>query len=319
VKYLQPSILDILDDPNFFGGMFDDPSWDVWRTFLKALQGLVMDAAELALFRHHTNRTLAPSSPARYAELVCGRRGGKSRILAVIATYLACVIDHRPHLVPGETAVVAVIAKDRTQATVIKNYISGLMREVPTFAAMIADEILETLRLTNGVSNEIHTASVGSPRGRTFLAVLADETAFWPTGDAPNADIEVINAVRPGLTTIPCSLLLIASSPYAKRGILYQNYARYFGKDGAATLVWQGSTEEMNPNLIGDELITEMYAEDPERASAEFGAQFRSDIVAFITREAVEDCLARGVREIPPGGGFPMSRMSTRLGVARIA
>jgi hypothetical protein len=115
--------------------------------------------------------------------------------------------------------------------------------------------------------------------------------------------VEVINAVRPGLSTIPHSLLLIASSPYAKRGILYQNYAKYFGKDDAPVLVWQGTTEEMNSNLVGDALIAEMYEEDPERASAEFGAQFRSDIVAFITREAVEDCLAQDVRELPPASG----------------
>jgi hypothetical protein len=99
-------------------------------------------------------------------------------------------------------------------------------------------------------------------------------------------------------------LLLIASSPYAKRGILYTNYAKYFGKDDAPVLVWQGTTEEMNATLIGDSLIEEMYLEDPDRASAEFGAQFRSDIVAFITREAVEAVVARGVRELPPGGGI---------------
>jgi DNA-binding winged helix-turn-helix (wHTH) protein len=86
--------------------------------------------------------------------------------------------------------------------------------------------------------------------------------------------------------------------------LLYQNYARYFSKDNAPVLVWQGTTEEMNSSLVGDPLIAEMYAEDPERASAEFGAQFRSDIVAFITREAIEDCLARGIRELPPGGGI---------------
>ena len=87
--------------------------------------------------------------------------------------------------------------------------------------------------------------------------------------------MEVINAVRPGLSTIPYSLLLIASSPYAKRGIFYANYAKYFGKDDAPVLVWQGTTEEMNSSLIGDPLIAEMYAEDHERALAEFGAQFR--------------------------------------------
>lgn len=58
----------------------------------------------------------------------------------------------------------------------------------------------------------------------------------------------------------------------------------------------------MNSNLVGDELIRAMYAEDSERASAEFGAQFRSDIVAFITREAVEAVVATGMRELPPGG-----------------
>jgi hypothetical protein len=46
-----------------------------------------MDAAELAIYRHHTGHTAPPTKPARYAELVVGRRGGKSRILATIATY----------------------------------------------------------------------------------------------------------------------------------------------------------------------------------------------------------------------------------------
>ena len=154
----------------------------------------------------------------------------------------------------------------------------------------------------------MHTASIGAPRGRTFLAVLCDETAFWSVeGDSANPDVEVINAVRPGLSTIPYSLLLIASSPYAKRGVLYQNYAKYFGKDDAPVLVWQGTTEEMNSSLVGDPLIAEMYAEDHERALAEFGAQFRSDIVAFITREAVEDVVAHGMRELPSGDGITYS------------
>ena len=69
-------------------------------------------------------------------------------------------------------------------------------------------------------------------------------------------------------------------------------------------MVWQGTTEEMNSSLVGDLLIAEMYAEDHERALAEFGAQFRSDIVAFITREAIEDVVAHGVRELPPGDGI---------------
>jgi hypothetical protein len=298
------SIIAAIDDPDLFGGLFDAQSWDPWKAFLSALQALPMGDAHLALYRHHTGRSEPPPKPARYAELVVGRRGGKSRILALIATYLACVLDHSDYIVPGETPVVAIIAKDRTQARVILSYIVGFMREVPLFAELIEDELAESIRLSNGVVVEVHTASIGAPRGRTFLAVLADETAFWPMGDSANPDVEVINAVRPGLSTIPYSLLLIASSPYAKRGILYTNYSKYFGKDDAPVLVWQGTTEEMNSSLVGDPLIAEMYAEDHERALAEFGAQFRSDIVAFITREAVEDVVAHGVRELPAGDGI---------------
>jgi hypothetical protein len=298
------SIIAAIEDPDLFGGMFDAPSWDPWQVFLEALQAHPMSDAHLALYRHHTGRSELPTKPARYAELVVGRRGGKSRILALIATYLACVLDHGAYIVPGETPVVAIIAKDRTQAKVILSYIAGFIRGVPLFAELLEEELSESLRLSNGVVIEVHTASIGAPRGRTFLAVLCDETAFWPMGDSANPDVEVINAVRPGLSTIPYSLLLIASSPYAKRGILYANYAKYFGKDDAPVLVWQGTTEEMNSSLVGDPLIAEMYAEDHERALAEFGAQFRSDIVAFITREAVEDVVAHGVRELPAGDGI---------------
>ena len=302
---VSKSLLAVLDDPDLFGGLFGAPSWEPWKAFLAALQALPMSEEHLALYRKHTGRSEPPTRPARYAELVVGRRGGKSRILALIATYLACVIDHRDYIVPGETPVVAVIARDRTQAKVILNYIAGFLRSIPLFAELIEDELAESIRLSNGVVIEVHTASIGAPRGRTFLAVLCDETAFWSVeGDSANPDVEVINAVRPGLSTIPYSLLLIASSPYAKRGVLYANYAKYFGKDDAPVLVWQGTTEEMNSSLVGDLLIAEMYAEDHERALAEFGAQFRSDIVAFITREAIEDVVAHGVRELPPGDGI---------------
>ncbi len=301
---MPKTIIEVMDDPVLFGGMFAAPSWDAWRAFLAALFALPMDDDALAIYRHHTSRTDPPAKPSRYAELVVGRRGGKSRLLGLIAAYLACVLDHGPYLVPGEVAVIAIIAKDRAQAGLILGYVTGFLRSVPFFAELIADELAETVRLTNKVVIEVHTASIAAPRGRTYLAVLADETAFWPMGDSANPDVEVINAVRPGLTTIPYSILLVASSPYAKRGILYTNYSRYFGKDEAPVLVWQGTTEEMNPLLAGDSLIAEMYAEDPDRAAAEFGALFRSDIVAFITREAIEGVVPRGIRELPPGGGI---------------
>ena len=127
-----------------FGGMgFDAPSWEPWTAFLAALQALPMSGSiwlSTASIRAAASRLRVQRGMLK---LVVGRRGGKSRILALIATYLACVIDHRDYIVPGETPVVAVIARDRTQAKVILNYIAGFLRSIPLFAELIEDELAE--------------------------------------------------------------------------------------------------------------------------------------------------------------------------------
>ena len=195
-KALKPApqaatILDALDDPGLFAGMFDAPSWTPWKAFLRTLWVLPLGDSDLALFRHHTGRERPPTKPSRYASLVCGRRGGKSRILGLIAAYLATVPDHAKFLVPGETGVIAVIAADRRQARIILSYIAGTLRAAPMLAGMIVEELAESIRLDNGILVEVHTASIGAPRGRTFIAVLCDESAFWPSGDSANPDVEV--------------------------------------------------------------------------------------------------------------------------------
>jgi len=66
--------------------------------------------------------------PAGYLEawLICGRRSGKSFILALIASYLAVFKDWREHLAPGEVATIMVLASDRKQARAIfRFYISS--------------------------------------------------------------------------------------------------------------------------------------------------------------------------------------------------
>ncbi len=209
-----------LDDADLFAPLFPSASWGAWRAFLGAFCGLPLSNEALALYRHHTGRLAPPAQPFREAALVIGRRGGKSRVLGLIAAYLATFASYDPYIAPGEQPVVAIIAADRRQARVLLRYVVGTLRAVPMLAAMIDGEPLaESVALTNGVVIEIHTGSIGSPRGRTFVAVLADEIAFWHTDDAAaNPDTEVIAAVRAGLASIPNSVLLIASSPYAKRG-----------------------------------------------------------------------------------------------------
>jgi hypothetical protein len=49
--------------------------------------------------------------------------------------------------------------------------------------------------------------------------------------------------------------------------------------------------------------VDRAYEEDPDSAAAEYGAEFRSDIEQFISREAIETCVATGVKARAPVSG----------------
>jgi len=99
------------------------------------------------------------------------------------------------------------------------------------------------------------------------------------------------------MTTIPGSLLLCASSPYAKRGALWDAYRRYFGTDDRDVLVWKAATREMNPS-VPKAVVNRQR--DPASAAAEYNAEFRSDIDSFIPREVVDAVISPGVFERAP-------------------
>ena len=106
------------------------------------------------------------------------------------------------------------------------------------------------------------------------------------------------------MATIPNAMLLCASSPYARKGALWEAYHRYFGQDGPVPiLVWQASTRTMNPT-VPQSFIDAEYEKDPAAAEAEFGAQFRTDLEAYVSSEAVEACVEWGVHERVPLDGI---------------
>lgn len=306
------NLLQALDDPQLFAPHFKGGSWGAWRAFLAAFLAQPMSEAEQTLYRKHTGRTALPSSPFKEAALICGRRGGKSRVLALIATYLATFRDYGPYLSPGEVATVAVLAADRKQARSIFRYIEGMLDNTPLLAGMVTDRTQESIgiwsedRPDSRVAIEIHTASFRVTRGYTFAAVLADETAFWRDDSSANPAAEIFRALKPGLATIPGAILLNASSPYRRQGVLWDAFRRHYGKDDAPVLVWKGSTAEMNP-AVDPRFIEEAYEDDPESAAAEYGAEFRSDIAAFVSREVVDSCTVPGLHEMPPRQGMTYS------------
>jgi hypothetical protein len=149
---------------------------------------------------------------------------------------------------------------------VIYRYCLGLLKAVPMLRQQIEGVTQESITVRNNIVLEIHTASFRSTRGYSIVAALLDELAFWPTDDSSaSPDSEVLAAIKPGMATIPASMLLCASSPYAKRGTLYDAYRKHFAQDGDPILVWQAPTRAMN-ETVPQSFIDQHLLEDEPRA-----------------------------------------------------
>jgi len=298
------TILEAVRDPALFGPFFRDrESWRAWEAFLSALFGLKLTKEQLATYRQHTGRRNPPKVQVPEAWLIVGRRGGKSRIAALVAVYLACFRDYTGVLAPGERGTLPVIASDRQQARTMFRYITGLLEGVPMLSQLIENRTQSSIELTNRVTIEVHTASFRAIRGYTIIGAVCDEIAFWRSDESANPDTEILNGLRPGMATIPGALLLCISTPYARRGALWDARRRHHGQDGDPVLVWQAPTRAMNPT-VDERVIADAYEQDGAAAAAEYGAEFREDVETFISREAVEAVVVPGRRELPPVPGL---------------
>ena len=231
---------------------------------------------------------------------VVGRRGGKSRAVAAAAVYLGCLCDHRANLSIGERGVVLVLAATQKQARVCFGYIAGILESVPQLAKLVVNRTADTIELANGIDIEIRAVSSRGLRGVTAVAVIGDELAFWNSDEGSvNSDTEVLNAVRPALATT-CGMLILISSPHARRGEFWSIYKSHFGPQGdRLILVAQGASRDFNSTLP-QAVVDRALERDPQAASAEYLAQFRTDIETFASPESVEASTFPGRLELPP-------------------
>src|SRR6516162_9684816 len=85
-----PTILDAIKDERLFGPAFKNlATWRAWFVFLATLFGLPLLDHQAAIYRECTGREALPSKPFSEAWLVCGRRSGKSFMMALIGVFLA--------------------------------------------------------------------------------------------------------------------------------------------------------------------------------------------------------------------------------------
>ena len=268
------------------GSTFAGDTWSTWRAVLKAASALDLTPDERGVVETLTGRTTLPASPVRELWLLLGRRSGKSIIAALLAVWATCCCSYA--LAPGEVGVFMVIAADRKQARVIKRYVAGLLRAHRSLEVLIARETTESITLTNGAVIEIHTCSFKSLRGYTVIGAACDEIAFWDDEDSANPDHEVLVALRAAMASVPEALLVALTSVYARRGEVWRMSEKHYGRNESAdVLIVNGPTLAFNPT-ISQHVIDAAYEDDPTAAAAEYGAEFRRDVEAFLPPEALD-------------------------------
>jgi len=274
-----------LCDRKLLGNALADSSWQAWRILLIAAAGERLTESEREIFRKLTGRASEPGKLVHEFLAVIGRRGGKSYAMAVWLCWLAGLCDHRGVLAPGERGVALCISRDQRVARIILGYVEGILEDSPVLRKMIRNRTQDTLELSNKITVEVRPANFKTLRGPTYVAIVADEAAFWFTStDFSNPDVEILAAVRPGLMTSRGPLAIV-SSAYAQAGVVY---------DG-----WR--SRDLNPSLSEAEILRELER-DPVRNRAEYLSEFRADVEGFIPRAAVEACVG-DYRELEPRPG----------------
>lgn len=304
-----------LADPAIFGDVLPGESWAPWRVLLIASRGERLLDDERPIFAALTGREREPESPVEELWGIVGRRGGKSRAFSVLGAYLAALVDYSAVQAPGERLKLAIMASTTNQATKLFTYERGLFEHSPELRDMVdGDPTADVIRLNSGVDIEVKPANYRTVRGETLVGALCDEIAHWLL-DGVNPDTAILEAIRPGLATTGGPLCAL-STPYASRGEMYAAFKRDFGPDGdQSILVAKAPSRTMNPSL-DPAVVQRAYTRDPVAAAAEYGAEFRSDVAAFVSREIVEAAVPRGVFERAPLPGISYTAFADPSGGA---
>jgi hypothetical protein len=298
----MPSIVQMMTDARLFGRMYPGPTWGPWQAILKAAFALPMTEDESKFFDLVAGGRPLPVKRVRELVIAAGRRAGKDAITALISAYFAMTFRPDGRVRAGERPLILLLAADRSQARNLLRYINGLF-QIPALKALITRETQDGFELANGIDISVGTNDFKTVRGRAILLCVMNELAFWSGENSASPDKEVYRAILPATASLgDLPMIVMISSVHRRSGLLYERWAKAFGKDDPSTLVITASTRQLNPT-IAQELIDDALAADPQSAAAEYGSIWRDDLSGYISLTDVQACIDRGitVRPAVPG------------------
>jgi hypothetical protein len=287
---LELKIIEFIQHPDFLN---DQDLSETQISILKSYYGLSLNDRELEIYRAATGRQNYPGIEQDEVTIIAGRRSGKTR---KIAATIVCFEAFRYHgIPPGEDGYMLLLAPTLAQARIAFRYIGNYLRKSKELFRHIESITGNEIRLDNGIVIGCYPSTHDGVRGRTIVGVIADEFAFWSEGEqAANPAEEVLAAVRPGMVNIPHAKLVKISTPFAKSGLLWEEFEKRNELDFA---VWQVATARMNPSLSLK--IERARRQDEEKYRREYLAEFVDTVSGWVDPEILNPCIVRGRRQLP--------------------
>jgi hypothetical protein len=296
------NLVDFVKDP----GLLNLTISSAQEVLLRAIDGLpLVDDEQRQLWEDCTGRSVADYQVGhRYPEVtvVCGARSGKdSRIAVPAVLYEAVFGGHDKHLNRGERGIVPLVAQDLRASRVAFGYARDYLLNSPDLKPLVSDVKANEISLSNGLTIACFPCTAKSLRGWSTPAGCLDELAFFDVESA-DADVEVQMSILRGGVNFPSPRIFKISTPFAKAGLLYNDFQQSFGKADLHRLVWRASTWVMNPSIKA-ERFARYATDDPTRYAREFEAIWQDALSVLLPAAWVDQAVVEGLYELAPEGG----------------
>ena len=253
---------------------------------------------ERATFTELTGRAHEPGQRVEELVAVVGRRGGKSRAMSTLAAYIAGLCAARSR--PGETGICLV---DRPGSEARRASLSNTAPP-PSSNHRSSNNSSPTapptrLSSLTAFPSRFARASFRRLRGPTYVAVIADEAAFFMS-DEYSVQRRCGNSQRgaPGLATTD-GPLIIASCPTPSVAFCGTRTASITAKTAIRSFSSRKAPSATSTHHCHNQSSTAPSPEITPPLSAEYLAQFRNDIETFVPYEVVAACVGDHIERAP--------------------
>lgn len=239
--------------------------------------------------------------------LVAGRRGGKSRLSAVVSAYETYKLIRKGHpqkyfgIGADSEIYITIVATSTDQAQLLFNETAGFIdnsrffdryKNIPTVQFMKLKSPNDLQKNKDSKPSIIIHASACSARGlrgMSNIVIVMDEQAHFVDNSSNKSDAAVYDAVTPSTLSFGKEARTInISSPLNKQGKLWELYNQSFKSE--KLLMFQIPTWEMYPGIDSSEL-REKHRRNPAVYACEIGAQFSDTVKSWMPVDQLLKCV----------------------------